>query len=78
MESVDIFLNVTTFGFWGSPKWKKNRENGRSCVVHSSVVQYKLPQGYFVRELELFLTYVLDEVAFWEDFLFLTFNILLS
>ena len=78
MESVDIFLNITTFGFWGSPKWKNNRENGMSFVVHSSVVQYKLPQGYFVRELELFLTYVLDEVAFWEDFLFLTFNILLS
>ena len=78
MESVDIFLNITTFGFWGSPKWKTNRENVMSFVVHSSVVQYKLPQGYFVRELELFLTYVLDEVSFWEDFLFLTFNILLS
>ena len=49
--------------------WKKNRKNGMSFVVHSSVVQYKLPQGYFVRELELFLTYVrsyvLDEVAFY-------------
>ena len=55
-----------------------NRENGMNFVVHSSVVQYKLPQGYFVRELELFMTYVFDEVAFWEDFLFLTFNILLS
>ena len=77
MESVDIFLNITTFGFWGSPKWKWD-ENGMSFVVHSSVVQYKLPQGYFVRELELFLIYALDEVAFWEDFLFLTFNILLS
>ena len=42
MESVDIFLNITTFGFWGSPKLNKNRENGMSFVVPSSIVQYKL------------------------------------
>ena len=39
MESVDIFLNITTFGFWGSPN---NRENGMSFVVPSSIVQDKL------------------------------------
>ena len=52
--------------FWvlGKPQVETNRENGMSFVLHSSVVQYKLPQGYFVRELELFLTYALDEVAF--------------
>ena len=77
MESVDIFLNITTFGFWGSPKLNKNRENGMSFVVPSSVVQYKMAQGFFFRDLWKYLTYVLDEVAFWEDFLFLTFNILL-
>ena len=48
-----------------------------SLVVPSSVVQYKMAQGYFVRDLWKYLTYVLDEVAYWEDFLFLTFNILL-
>ena len=40
MESVDNFPNITTFGFWGSPKLKKNRGNGMSFVVPSSVVQY--------------------------------------
>ena len=75
MESVDIFLNINTFGL--APSWKKYRENGMSFVVPSSVVQYKLPLGYFFRDLWKYLTYILDEVAFLEDFLFLTFNILL-
>ena len=44
MESVDMFIKITTFGFWGSPKLKKG-ENGMNFVVPSSVVQYKLRQG---------------------------------
>ena len=75
MESVDMYLKIT-FGSWGSPKLKKG-ENGMSFVVSSGVVQYKLRQGILFSAWRNFLKCVLDEVAFWEDFLFLTFNILL-
>ena len=46
MEAVYIFLNITTFGFWGSPKYKTNRENGMSFVV-AVLSNIKWPKGIF-------------------------------
>ena len=77
MQSVDIFQNTytTTFGLWGSPKLKKNRENGMSFVVPSSVVQYKLRyKGIFFRDVKF------SDINFrWSSILgkFSSFNILL-
>ena len=56
---------------------KKDRENVMSCAIPSSVVQNKLRWAIFVWDWRNFLTYVLDGVASLEEFLFLTFNILL-
>ena len=46
--------------------------NGREALsLNKIVVRSSVIEG-FISD-----TYVLDEVSFWEDFLFLTFNILL-
>ena len=64
--------------FWvlGKPQVEKKGKNGMSFVVPSSIVQYKLRQGILFRVWRNILKCALDEVAFWEDFLFLTFNII--
>ena len=67
MESVYLFLKITTFV--EAPSWKKG-EHMMNFVVPSSVVQYKLRSGKLFWNWRHFLTCVLDEVAFLEEFLF--------
>ena len=49
-----MFIKITTFGFWGSPKLKKEDENGMGFVVPSSAVQYKLVREIILKRENVF------------------------
>ena len=74
MESVDMFIKITTFGFWGSPKLKKKTVKMGWVVLYPAVLSnINCVEWKKKSETRNFLTYVLDGVESLEEFLF--FNI---
>ena len=49
MESVDIFLNITTFGFWGSPSWQKIVKMGWVLLYPAVLSNINCTKIFFLR-----------------------------